>query len=269
MLNNMKIMKYKNFIITGAASGLGKSLAQKLLADGKNVIGIDQDKIEINADNLSGNLKTIVFDLKDYEKVNQLFDINEIQEIDCLINCAGYETAGFVDDLPLKEITRNFNVNTMAPIALTKFLLPIFKKNKGCVVNVISAMATIGVPGRLAYCMSKSALQMFSNVTRAEFKYFGIKVTTIYPEVMATPFWDRVAYYGRIKAAEMNDPRKRKDPDIVADEVIKTINKDKSFLWRLSMTNMFVIFYGIFTTIADKIVDVVCNIKNSNIIPKK
>jgi Short-chain dehydrogenases of various substrate specificities len=124
----MKIMKYKNFIITGAASGLGKSLAQKLLADGKNVIGIDQDKIEINADNLSGNLKTIVFDLKDYEKVNQLFDINEIQEIDCLINCAGYETAGFVDDLPLKEITRNFNVNTMAPIALTKFLLPIFKK---------------------------------------------------------------------------------------------------------------------------------------------
>ena len=262
-------MKYENFIITGAASGLGKSLAKKLLADGKNVIGIDQDKIEINSDNLSGNLKTIIFDLKNYEKIDQILDTNEIQKIDCLINCAGYETAGFVDDLPLKEIIRNFNVNTMAPIALTKFLLPILKKNKACVINVISAMATIGVPGRLAYCMSKSALQMFSNVSRAEFKYFGIKVITIYPEVMETPFWDKVAYYGRIQAAKINDPRKRKNPDTVADEVIKTINKKKSFLWRLSMTNMFVIFYGIFTIIAEKIVDVICNIKNSNIIPKK
>ena len=67
-------MKYNNFIITGAASGLGKSLAQKLLADGKNVIGIDQDKIEIDSNNLSGNLKSIIFDLKDYEKVDQLFE---------------------------------------------------------------------------------------------------------------------------------------------------------------------------------------------------
>tara|TARA_B110000027_G_C16065939_1_gene276759 strand:- start:397 stop:1194 length:798 start_codon:yes stop_codon:yes gene_type:complete len=261
-------MRYKNFIITGAASGLGESLARKLLADGKNVIGIDKDKIKINTDNLSGNLKTIIFDLKDYEKIDQLLNEVEIQNIDCLINCAGYETAGFVDDLPLEEITRNFNVNTMAPIALTKFLLPIFKKNKACIINVISAMATIGVPGRLAYCMSKSALQMFSNVTRAEFKYFGINVITIYPEVMETPFWNSVAYFGRIQAAKMNDPRKRKDPNDVADEVIKTIKKDKSFLWRLSMTNLFVIFYGIFTTIADKIVDVICNIKDSNIIPK-
>ena len=100
-------MIYENFIITGAASGLGKSLAKKLLADGKNVIGIDQDKIEINSDNLSGNLKTIIFDLKNYEKIDQILDTNEIQKIDCLINCAGYETAGFVDDLPLKETGRD------------------------------------------------------------------------------------------------------------------------------------------------------------------
>ena len=262
-------MKYNNFLITGAASGLGKCLTNKLLELGKNVIGLDKDNIDVNLYNNRENLKTILFDLQDYDGINNLFiNRKDFEDIECLINCAGYEAAGFVDEFPINEIVKNFNVITMAPIVLTKNLFPILKKNNGCIVNIISAMATIAVPGRMPYCMSKAALQMFSNVIRAEFKYSNVNVLTVYPEVMDTPFWESIVYFGRIKAEEINDPRNKRNPDTVAREVIKSIANNKTFFWRHSMTNYFAIIYYIFTNLGDQIVDVICKIKDTNIVKK-
>ncbi len=262
-------MKYKNFLITGAASGLGKCMTQQLLDAGKKVIALDINDLNIEEFNQNENLKFIKFDLKNYSEIDNIIDnLNDIKNVDCLVNSAGYEAAGFIDELPIDEIIRNFNVNTIAPIKLSQKLLPILKKNQGCIVNLISAMATIAVPGRLPYCMSKSALQMFSNILRCEYKYHNINVLTVYPEVMETPFWQKIVYFGRIKSEAINDPRKKRDPNIVATEVIKSISKQKSFFWRFSFTNYFAIFYTIFTQIGDKIVDVICKIKDSNITPK-
>ena len=145
-------MKYKNFLITGAASGLGKCMTQQLLDAGKKVIALDINDFNIEKFNQNENLKFIKFDLKNYSEIDNIIDnLNDIKNVDCLVNSAGYEAAGFIDELPIDEIIRNFNVNTIAPIKLSQKLLPILKKNQGCIVNLISAMATIAVPGRLPY----------------------------------------------------------------------------------------------------------------------
>ena len=96
---------------------------------------------------------------------------------------------------------KNIDTNAISPILLTKKILPSLIKNNGAVVNMISTMSTVGVPGRMPYCISKSALKSFSDVLRCELKYQNVQVLTVYPEVMSTPFWENVLYFGRIKNA--------------------------------------------------------------------
>ena len=267
------MIKYNKILITGAASGLGKSLAKslnklnkKLILLDKNFDGLNSLKNELNT---NSNLKIINFDLSKKDLIHDLFEkeLKNETDIDCLVNCAAYEAAGFFDDIPTEEMLKNIDTNAISPILLTKKILPFLIKNSGAVVNMISTMSTVGVPGRMSYCISKSALKSFSDVLRCELKYQNVQVLTVYPEVMSTPFWENVLYFGRIKNAMFNDPRKKNDPKKIAKGILKALEKNKFFYWQYSFTNLFSIFHFIFTNLGDKIVDFVCNIKNSNIKP--
>ncbi len=268
------MIRYKKFLITGAASGLGKTLAKSLNNLDKELILLDK-----NFDGLKSleseliknqNIKIIHFDLSKKDLIDELYKEHLKQEtnIDCLINCAAYEAAGFFDDIPIEEMLKNIDTNAISPILLTKKILPFLIKNNGAIINMISTMSTVGVPGRMSYCISKSALKSFSDVLRCELKYQNVQVLTVYPEVMSTPFWENVLYFGRIKNAMFNDPRKKNDPKKIAKGILKALEKDKFFYWQYSFTNLFSIFHFIFTNLGDKIVDFICNIKNSNIKPK-
>ena len=268
------MIKYNKILITGAASGLGKSLAKslnklnkKLILLDKNFDGLNSLKNELNTNT---NLKIINFDLSKKDLIHDLFEkeLKNETDIDCLVNCAAYEAAGFFDDIPTEEMLKNIDTNAISPILLTKKILPFLIKNSGAVVNMISTMSTVGVPGRMSYCISKSALKSFSDVLRCELKYQNVQVLTVYPEVMNTPFWENVLYFGRIKNAMFNDPRKKNDPQKIAQGILKALEKNKFFYWQYSFTNLFSIFHFIFTNLGDKIVDFVCNVKNSNIKPK-
>ena len=226
-------MKYNKFLITGAASGLGKELAinlnnkqKSLILLDKNLEGLENLKKSLK---FSEKVKIINFDLANIENIKNLFenDLKNDNEIDCLINSAAYEAAGFFDDIPAEEMMKNINTNSLAPLLLTKEILPILKKNNGAIINMVSTMSTVGVPGRMSYCISKSALRSFSNVLRCELKYQNIHVLTVYPEVMDTPFWKNVKYFGRIKNAMFNDPRKKNDPKDVAKGIISSLENKK------------------------------------------
>ena len=174
------MIKYKKFLITGAASGLGKSLVKNLNNLDKELILLDKNfdglKSLSNELTTNKNLKIINFDLSKKEHINNLFEehLKEETDIDCLINCAAYEAAGFFDDIPIEEMLKNIDTNAISPILLTKKILPYLIKNNGAVVNMISTMSTVGVPGRMPYCISKSALKSFSDVLRCELKYQNV-----------------------------------------------------------------------------------------------
>ena len=240
-------MNYNKFIITGAASGLGREFALRLNSLKKEIILIDKNFDELkNLKKKLGDKNTIEilnFDLSNISMIDQFVNDNlkKDKSIDCLINCAAYEAAGFFDDIPEKELLKNIDTNLIAPMLFTKKLINNLINNHGAIINIVSTMSTVGVPGRMPYCVSKAALKIFSDTLRGELKYQNVHVLTVFPEVMETPFWENVQYFGRIKIQCLMILGK-KNPQKVAHEVLNALEKKKYFYWKLSMTNFFQFF---------------------------
>ena len=136
------MIRYKKFLITGAASGLGKTLAKSLNNLDKELILLDKnfDGLKSLENELikNQNIKIIHFDLSKKELIDELYKEHLKQEtnIDCLINCAAYEAAGFFDDIPIEEMLKNIDTNAISPILLTKKILPFLIKNNGAIINI-------------------------------------------------------------------------------------------------------------------------------------
>ena len=118
-------MNYNKFIITGAASGLGREFALRLNSLKKEIILIDKNFDELKNLKKLGDKNTIEilnFDLSNISMIDQFVNDNlkKDKSIDCLINCAAYEAAGFFDDIPEKELLKNIDTNLIAPMLLQK-----------------------------------------------------------------------------------------------------------------------------------------------------
>jgi len=125
----------KTIIITGASDGLGKSIAYELKEHKLILIAKDEEKLRKISEKLE--CKYYICDLKDYNQINTI--INNIDEVDILINNAGIWLAGDLEENSFEQISNCIDVNTKAPIYMTKAVLPIMRKNKsGLIINVCS-----------------------------------------------------------------------------------------------------------------------------------
>ncbi len=107
--------------------------------------------------------------------------------LDVLINNAGYGAMGPLSEIPPAVLRHQFEVNTFAPIAMIQAMLPLMK-NGSMVVNIGSSSAVLASPFSGAYCASKAALHIFSDVLRMELGPFGIRVVTVIPGVIRSSF---------------------------------------------------------------------------------
>ncbi|MDP3314133.1 SDR family oxidoreductase [Lutibacter sp.] len=179
--------------ITGASSGIGKSLALELSQ--KNVKLIisarnNEALIEVkNACKHPENIKILTLDLEDYtnlsikvEKALQLFGT-----IDILINNGGVSQRSFAIDTLISVDKRIMDINYLGTVALSKAILPHFiKNNKGHFVVTTSIVGKIGTPLRSSYAASKHALHGFFDSLRAEVYKHNINVTLICPGFVQT-----------------------------------------------------------------------------------
>lgn len=112
--------------------------------------------------------------------------------VDVLINNAGYGHEGVLEESPLEEMRRQFDVNVFGAVAVAKAFLPRFRKRRrGFIVNVTSMGGMITMPGIAYYCGRKFALQGISEVMRAEMAPFGVHVTTLCPGSFRTDWAGR------------------------------------------------------------------------------
>lgn len=147
-------------LVTGGASGLGWSICMKLIADG----GI----------------------VKIYDKVNnhQITnpDIEWIgNELDILINCAGVPLVKNVQDMTLEEWDTLMDVNAGGVFQMSKACLPLLKKSKGTILNIISDASHRPMTGSTAYCASKAAVHSFTQTLARELRHDGVCVFGISP----------------------------------------------------------------------------------------
>ncbi|MBR5227925.1 MAG: SDR family oxidoreductase [Clostridia bacterium] len=146
-------------LITGASSGLGRDFARQLSAKGYDIIAVAQDLEKLNT--LKGELKTnvqvISKDLSIRENVVELYNLVKEQDIDIVINNAGFGVFGSFVDTNLDKELNMIDVNVCAVHILTKLFLQDFKKkNKGYILNVASSAAFEPGPLMASYYASKA-----------------------------------------------------------------------------------------------------------------
>ncbi|NKK73997.1 SDR family NAD(P)-dependent oxidoreductase [Rhizobium leguminosarum bv. viciae] len=188
-------MSLKTFFITGANSGFGLAIAAAAIEAGHKVIGTIRS--EASRDVLSKNLpalQPVLCDVTDFDGIPVVVQQAEEEHgpVDVLINNAGYGHEGVLEESPIEEMRRQFDVNVFGAVAVAKAFLPRFRERRsGFIVNVTSMGGMITMPGIAYYCGSKFALQGISEVMRSEMAPFGVHVTTLCPGSFRTDWAGR------------------------------------------------------------------------------
>ncbi len=186
-------LKNKVFWITGASSGIGKSLAIELAKQDVNLILSSRNKKKLEeVKELCKNpskVKIVLLDLEEYESMKPKVEkaIGYYGKVDVLVNNGGISQRSLVKDTNVLVDKRLMDINYLGTVALTKELLPYFiKRKEGHFVVTTSIVGKIGTPLRSTYAATKHALHGFFDSLRAEHYKDNIAVTLICPGFVTT-----------------------------------------------------------------------------------
>lgn len=186
----------KVLLITGVSSGFGRALAREALAAGHHVVGTVRSKQARQDFERLDPAKAVgrVLDVTDFDAIDGMVtDIEAtVGPIDVLVNNAGYGHEGIMEESPLTDMRRQFDVNVFGAVAMTKAVLPGMRaRRRGHILNITSMGGFITMPGIAYYCGSKFALEGISEVLGKEAKPFGIHVTAVAPGSFRTDWAGR------------------------------------------------------------------------------
>jgi NAD(P)-dependent dehydrogenase (short-subunit alcohol dehydrogenase family) len=207
----------KILLVTGVSSGFGRALAHEALAAGHTVVGtVRSEPAKREFQSLSATAAFAhVLDVTDFERIDGV--VSEIEShvgpIDVLVNNAGYGHEGLLEESPLAELRRQFDVNVFGAVAMMKAVLPFMRaRRRGHILNVTSMGGHITMPGIAYYCGSKFALEGISESLGKEVEPFGIAVTAVAPGSFRTDWAGR---------SMTRTPRSIPDYDAVFDPIRK------------------------------------------------
>jgi 3-hydroxybutyrate dehydrogenase len=177
-------------IVTGGASGIGRSVAEALGGEGYGVVVADVNKVQglVVAEEISGHF--VQADLTERGACRHLVDeaIGKYGRIDILVNNAGFQHVSPLEDFPEKKWDQMLGVMLTAPFLLTKYVWPHMKnQNWGRVVNMASIHAMVASPNKVAYVSAKHGLIGLTRTAALEGGAHGITVNALCPAYVRTP----------------------------------------------------------------------------------
>ena len=183
----MALLKGMAVLLTGGSRGIGPIIAEALAKRGASIAlaarsrnGLDNVAMRL------GEAKTLIIpvDLRQSSQREELISavLKEFGTIDVLVNNAGLETEGAYTELPWPVIRETIEVNLVAPMALTRLILPeMLKKKAGHIVNIASIAAKSGAPYAATYSGTKAGLAEWTRALRLELAGTGVRFSTIFP----------------------------------------------------------------------------------------
>ncbi|MGE8701257.1 MAG: oxidoreductase [Achromobacter sp.] len=234
----------KTLLITGVSSGFGRALAEEALAAGHRVVGtVRGEPARLAFESLSpGAAIGRILDVTDFDAIDGVVADIEASAgaIDVLVNNAGYGHEGVMEESPLSEVRRQFDVNVFGAVAMIKAVLPFMRqRRRGHILNITSMGGHITMPGIAYYCGSKFALEGISEALGKEVQPLGIAVTAVAPGSFRTDWAGRsmtrtpraIADYDAIfdpirKAREEKSGHQLGDPRRAARAMLAAINAD-------------------------------------------
>ena len=184
-----------SILVTGASSGIGRAVCEKLLEKGWRVTGISRS---IEARPLQHeHFSALAVDLCDFEQITQKLKskLKVPRAISGIVFCAGAGYFGSLEQLEFKKIQALITLNLLSPMYLSKLLVPYFKaQSSGHLVFIGSEAALQGAKKGTAYCASKFGLRGFVQALSAECRQAGLNVSLINPGMVDTPFFDALDF---------------------------------------------------------------------------
>ena len=175
-------------LVTGASSGIGQAIAQRLLEHGYEVYGIGRD---FSACTLTGHAQfhTVVLDLLDTPALLAFLKTLPKDNLSVLVNSAGCAWYGPHETLSVEAIQTMTRVNLETPILLCGKLLRTLKQNHGTIINIASVTALETSTHGAAYGALKAGLVHFSRTLFEEHRKSGLKVSVILPDMTDTALY--------------------------------------------------------------------------------
>lgn len=175
-------------LLTGASGGIGAAVAATMVRRGARLVASGRDGDALADAQLPTGTRTIIADLTDEAAVRRL--AKEAGDLDVLINNAGVGWYGTAADMPCDDIRRLVEVNMLAPLLLTRLVLPgMVERHRGHVVFIGSVAGHLAVENEAVYSATKAAVHTYAEALRAEVGRQGIAVSTISPGAVATDFF--------------------------------------------------------------------------------
>ncbi len=184
-------------LVTGASTGIGAAVAAELDRRGWCVFaGVRSDEASRRLlEEISPRIVPLRIDVTDRETVAAA--VTEIEKrcgdagLAGLVNNAGIAVGGPLELVSDEDLRRQFEVNVLGLVAVTRAMLPLLRASRGRIVNMGSVSGRIALPLLGAYAASKSALEALSDVMRVELARWGIEVAIVEAGSVKTPIWDK------------------------------------------------------------------------------
>jgi NAD(P)-dependent dehydrogenase (short-subunit alcohol dehydrogenase family) len=193
----------KHAVVTGAGSGIGKAVAVLLAKQGATVYVADINLEQANEtvkeiETAGGRAVAKVTDVSDQQLVDAMFA--GLPKLDILVNSAGVSHIGTVETTSEEDMDRLYKVNVKGVYNCLRAGIPVLRREKegagpesvkgGVIVNMCSIAATVGIPDRFAYSMTKGAVYSMTLSVAKDYLKEGIRCNCISPARVHTPFVD-------------------------------------------------------------------------------
>lgn len=201
----------KVVLITGASSGIGKSIGEFLHSKNYIVYGTSRNPEKYS----NFPFELLSLNVTKPETITNTINyiVQKTGRIDVVINNAGVGITGPIEEIPTNEIKNNFDTNFFGPIEVMKAVLPQMRQQKtGLIINITSIAGYMGLPYRGVYSAAKGALELLTEAISMEVKPFGISICNVAPGDFAT----NIAF-GRYHAPILKSSAYTKYPEILAE----------------------------------------------------
>lgn len=225
----------KTVFVTGATSGVGYALSKRLLKEGYEVLATGRS-LEVLTELQKAGASIHLADLTQVADRKKL--IGFVGTPDIVVFSAGIGTFEFAHALDDDALDQMMAINVIAPIALTKDLLPnLMKRKEGHLIYIGSQAGKVATPKASTYAATKHALIGYTNALRMEVKQYNIKVTTINPGPIDTPFLDLADDTGNYRGSLS---KHLLSVDKVVDAIMHSIHKpvrEVNLPWYMGITS--------------------------------
>jgi NAD(P)-dependent dehydrogenase (short-subunit alcohol dehydrogenase family) len=221
-------------LITGVSSGVGQSTARLLSQRGFKVFGTSRHSTA--AESSAGEM--LPLDVRSDESVRACVEavVNRSGRLDVLINNAGYELAGALEELSSEEARAQFETNFFGVVRMVDAVLPLMRRQKsGHIINVSSLSGLSAIPFLGIYSASKFALEGYTEALRHEVKPFTVHVSLTEAGFLKTPMMNhrqlganRIAEYEPWRQRALNAIRAHEEkgpgPEVVAETLLEIVS---------------------------------------------